>query len=395
MFARVSTTTGHASDHHFFIQTVRFWVNSAILQHQEVANYIKSEAKLIHALVRLSFIRLQALLAAASFPHIHPVANGISKILSAPMFCTYSGGYVNKKRQFLGTVVRPIVSPYIRPIVRPIVRPIAAIVPTVRPVVIQPTVRPFFFQPGIFPRPFPRPFPPPIIPRPIVPPPIIRPFPPPLIPRPIPLPPPIPPPMPPPLIMPPIPPPLPPVIIRPIPPPPPPPPILVQPLPPPPPPMPPPVIVQPIPRPVPRIPFFPAAIRPVRVPGGPCPGGASLGIPCDPRRPWPQCPPQSYCFAVNTVDIGPYYCCPVWSTYGAPYRPWRPYYPFYPFMPYNWPPWIQARTRWGLPFWPYPRKVAKKLHPQISATKEYNIGNYTSPKYDIDHNIKAYYLSNS
>lgn len=47
------------------------------------------------------------------------------------------------------------------------------------------------------------------------------------------------------------------------------------------------------------------------VPGGNCPGGDSLGKPCDAKRPWPQCPPQSYCFAVNTVDIGPYYCCPV------------------------------------------------------------------------------------
>lgn len=53
----------------------------------------------------------------------------------------------------------------------------------------------------------------------------------------------------------------------------------------------------------------------VTVPKGNCPGGDSLGKPCDAKRPWPQCPPQSYCFAVNTVDIGPYFCCPVCKFY--------------------------------------------------------------------------------
>ncbi|CAL2041465.1 unnamed protein product [Caenorhabditis brenneri] len=55
----------------------------------------------------------------------------------------------------------------------------------------------------------------------------------------------------------------------------------------------------------------------VLAPVGQCPGGPSLPIECDPKRPWPQCPPQSYCYATNSVDIGPYFCCPVWSTYGA------------------------------------------------------------------------------
>lgn len=46
--------------------------------------------------------------------------------------------------------------------------------------------------------------------------------------------------------------------------------------------------------------------------GGTCPSGdPSLPIECDPKRPWPQCPPQSYCYATNTVDIGPYFCCPI------------------------------------------------------------------------------------
>lgn len=78
-----------------------------------------------------------------------------------------------------------------------------------------------------------------------------------------------------------------------------------------------------------------------------CPGGESLGKPCDAKRPWPQCPPQSYCYAVNSVDIGPYYCCPVWSTYGAQWRPAAPFYPYYPPMPYNWPYIIQATANWG------------------------------------------------
>jgi len=80
---------------------------------------------------------------------------------------------------------------------------------------------------------------------------------------------------------------------------------------------------------------------------GACPGGDSLGKPCDAKRPWPQCPPQSYCYAVNSVDIGPYYCCPVWSTYGAQWRPAAPFYPYYPPMPYNWPYIIQATANWG------------------------------------------------
>lgn len=56
----------------------------------------------------------------------------------------------------------------------------------------------------------------------------------------------------------------------------------------------------------------PVAFQPAVVaPTGQCPGGPSLPIECDPKRPWPQCPPQSYCYATNSVDIGPYFCCPV------------------------------------------------------------------------------------
>ncbi|KAF7637979.1 hypothetical protein Mgra_00002682 [Meloidogyne graminicola] len=71
--------------------------------------------------------------------------------------------------------------------------------------------------------------------------------------------------------------------------------------------------------------------------GGTCPGGSPLPIECDPKRPWPQCPPQSYCYATNSVDIGPYFCCPVWSTYGAAWRPATPFYNYIPPPPPNWP----------------------------------------------------------
>ncbi|KAK5972602.1 hypothetical protein GCK32_004139 [Trichostrongylus colubriformis] len=45
--------------------------------------------------------------------------------------------------------------------------------------------------------------------------------------------------------------------------------------------------------------------------GGMCPGNVrSLNIDCDPKNPWPRCPPQTYCYATDNVDMGPYYCCP-------------------------------------------------------------------------------------
>ncbi|CAK5080520.1 unnamed protein product [Meloidogyne enterolobii] len=59
------------------------------------------------------------------------------------------------------------------------------------------------------------------------------------------------------------------------------------------------------------MPEMPTGIGPPGPPASACPGGPALPIECDPKRPWPQCPPQSYCYATNSVDIGPYYCCPV------------------------------------------------------------------------------------
>uniref|UniRef100_A0A0K0FDW2 Secreted protein n=1 Tax=Strongyloides venezuelensis TaxID=75913 RepID=A0A0K0FDW2_STRVS len=88
---------------------------------------------------------------------------------------------------------------------------------------------------------------------------------------------------------------------------------------------------------------------PVAVPAatvGQCPGGPSLPIECDPKRPWPQCPPQSYCYATNSVDIGPYFCCPIWSTYGAAWRPASPFYNYVPPMPANWPDVTKITAAW-------------------------------------------------
>ncbi|KAI6196476.1 hypothetical protein M3Y94_01114300 [Aphelenchoides besseyi] len=75
---------------------------------------------------------------------------------------------------------------------------------------------------------------------------------------------------------------------------------------------------------------------------GQCPGGPSLPVECDPKRPWPQCPPQSYCYATNSVDIGPYFCCPVWSTYGAAWRPATPFSDYVPARAPNWGPPLQS-----------------------------------------------------
>uniref|UniRef100_A0A7E4W740 Signal peptide protein n=1 Tax=Panagrellus redivivus TaxID=6233 RepID=A0A7E4W740_PANRE len=84
----------------------------------------------------------------------------------------------------------------------------------------------------------------------------------------------------------------------------------------------------------------------VVTPVGQCPGGPSLPIECDPKRPWPACPPQSYCYATNSVDIGPYFCCPVWSTYGAAWRPAGPLSDYVPPMPLNWPEEVRRTAAW-------------------------------------------------
>ncbi|KAI6179155.1 hypothetical protein M3Y98_00579900 [Aphelenchoides besseyi] len=101
--------------------------------------------------------------------------------------------------------------------------------------------------------------------------------------------------------------------------------------------------------------YIPAPVVPMAGPplpaAGQCPGGPSLPVECDPKRPWPQCPPQSYCYATNSVDIGPYFCCPVCkfegknverSTYGAAWRPATPFYNYVPPPPPNWNPVLRA-----------------------------------------------------
>uniref|UniRef100_A0A0M3IAD6 Secreted protein n=1 Tax=Ascaris lumbricoides TaxID=6252 RepID=A0A0M3IAD6_ASCLU len=93
--------------------------------------------------------------------------------------------------------------------------------------------------------------------------------------------------------------------------------------------------------------YLPVTGAPSSIPQqGQCPGGPSLPIHCDPKRPWPQCPPQSYCYATNSVDVGPYFCCPIWSTYGSLWRPTGPNYNYIPPMPENWPDVIRMTANW-------------------------------------------------
>ncbi|CAI2346199.1 unnamed protein product [Caenorhabditis sp. 36 PRJEB53466] len=104
----------------------------------------------------------------------------------------------------------------------------------------------------------------------------------------------------------------------------------------------------------------PAVVAPVVAPVGQCPGGPSLPIECDPKRPWPQCPPQSYCYATNSVDIGPYFCCPIWSTYGAAWRPAAPFYNYVPPVPANWPDVARMTANWPAAAVAMPVKARKQ-----------------------------------
>ncbi|CAB3406453.1 unnamed protein product [Caenorhabditis bovis] len=106
----------------------------------------------------------------------------------------------------------------------------------------------------------------------------------------------------------------------------------------------------------PAVPVAPAVVAPV----GQCPGGPSLPVECDPKRPWPQCPPQSYCYATNSVDIGPYFCCPVWSTYGAAWRPATPFYNYVPPVPANWPDVSKIAANWPAAAVALPVKARKQ-----------------------------------
>lgn len=114
----------------------------------------------------------------------------------------------------------------------------------------------------------------------------------------------------------------------------------------------------------------PVVVSPV----GQCPGGPSLPQECDPKR--PTCPPQSYCYATNTVDIGPYFCCPVWSTYGAAWRPAAPFYNYVPPPPANWPEAIRATAAWPTSAYSMPvlasplRSVKSKKEQKFDAITE-------------------------
>uniref|UniRef100_A0A914V1R1 Uncharacterized protein n=1 Tax=Plectus sambesii TaxID=2011161 RepID=A0A914V1R1_9BILA len=218
--------------------------------------------------------------------------------------------------------------------------------------------------PGLY-APPPPPPPPPVLAAPV---PIFAP-PPPVFAPPPPPPPVFAPPPPPPMFLPPPPPPV-------YAPPPPPPPVVAAPPPPPPPmfaprpvfaaPPPPMIVAQPLPPPPPPV---------IAVPAGQCPGGPSLPIECDPKRPWPACPPQSYCYATNSVDIGPYFCCPVWSTYGAAWRPSQPFFNYVPPMPENWPDVYKMTANWpaaavALP--PVPVGVAAPFYPKSKKQQSFD-----------------------
>ncbi|VDL73865.1 unnamed protein product [Nippostrongylus brasiliensis] len=119
-------------------------------------------------------------------------------------------------------------------------------------------------------------------------------------------------------------------------------------------------------------PAVPVAFQPVPAvaPTGQCPGGPSLPIECDPKRPWPQCPPQSYCYATNSVDVGPYFCCPIWSTYGAAWRPATPFYNYVPPMPANWPDVAKITANWPAAAIGLPVKARKPAATQDDTEEE-------------------------
>ncbi|CCD64853.1 uncharacterized protein CELE_T25E4.1 [Caenorhabditis elegans] len=119
-------------------------------------------------------------------------------------------------------------------------------------------------------------------------------------------------------------------------------------------------VAAPMVRPMLQQPAIVAPVAPVVAPVGQCPGGPSLPIECDPKRPWPQCPPQSYCYATNSVDIGPYFCCPIWSTYGAAWRPATPFYNYVPPVPANWPDVARMTANWPAAAVAMPLKARKQ-----------------------------------
>ncbi|VDM56366.1 unnamed protein product, partial [Angiostrongylus costaricensis] len=96
--------------------------------------------------------------------------------------------------------------------------------------------------------------------------------------------------------------------------------------------------------------FSVGAVAPNAVPlfftsHAPCPDGPPLPITCDPKHPWPTCPPQSYCYATNSVDFGPYYCCPM-SASGPSWRTTAHFYSSVQPMPYSLPNVITETAHW-------------------------------------------------
>uniref|UniRef100_A0A0K0CUY9 WW domain-binding protein 4 n=1 Tax=Angiostrongylus cantonensis TaxID=6313 RepID=A0A0K0CUY9_ANGCA len=92
------------------------------------------------------------------------------------------------------------------------------------------------------------------------------------------------------------------------------------------------------------------------------------------HHPWPTCPPQSYCYATNSVDFGPYYCCPVSS--GPSWRTTAHFYSSVQPMPYDLPNVMTETAHWPASAGTPPlksRKVSlntKKIHQENKELKK-------------------------
>ncbi|KIH66250.1 hypothetical protein ANCDUO_03422 [Ancylostoma duodenale] len=148
----------------------------------------------------------------------------------------------------------------------------------------------------------------------------------------------------------------------------------------------------PVVAPAPAVPVAPVAYQPAVAvaPTGQCPGGPSLPIECDPKRPWPQCPPQSYCYATNSVDVGPYFCCPIWSTYGAAWRPATPFYNYVPPMPANWPDVMKVTANWPAAAVGLPVKARKPVSNQEEKEEGDQIGSSINEWLERQANLTHY-----
>ncbi|VDK82147.1 unnamed protein product, partial [Cylicostephanus goldi] len=102
------------------------------------------------------------------------------------------------------------------------------------------------------------------------------------------------------------------------------------------------------------------------------------------------------CYATNSVDVGPYFCCPVCkfipnlaldfseseflleklsgSTYGAAWRPATPFYNYVPPMPANWPDVMKVTANWPSAAIGLPVKARKPVSNQEETEETSQIG---------------------